>query len=105
MTTAAGSPQSMTVQIDDLIRQWGAYRLVVVRDAPSSIAKRLEILTRITNDCGAVGLFTTAPDTVSRHYYGGRHQTGRRTRTARLMAATLEDFREWHTTMCNQGDV
>lgn len=108
MTLAAGAshpPQT----VDDLIRRWGAAELTRTdrnpRPAPRTVAKRMELLCDVVARFGVAGLCTCDPATVSLKFYGMRAACNRRTRTSRVMAAAIEDFRAWHTTMSNRGEV
>jgi len=107
MTLAAGSSRPPQT-VDDLIRRWGAHQLLLPsnpRPAPSTVAKRIDLLVDVWERFGKAGLCTCDPTTVSLKYYGRRVNCNRKTSTARIMAATLEDFRAWHTTMSNRGEV
>jgi len=103
VTLAAGSTRPPAV--DALIRQWGAYRLCHVHDAPTTVSRRLDMLDRVWRECGEQGLFLADPAIVAHHFYARRARSGRTTRTARALAAAIEDFRAWHTTMSHRGEV
>jgi len=108
VTLAAGSPRPPQ-SVDDLIRRWGAAELTRTdrnpRPAPATVLRRVEVLAAVHARYNDAGLFTCDPTTVSLKYYGRRANCNRKTSTARIMAATLEDFRAWHTTMSNRGEV
>ena len=104
MTLAAGAtrpPQS----VDDLLRRWVGYQVVHVRTAPSTASKRYDALCRVWTDCADCGLFHSDPDKVALHFYGGRAAGRERQRAMRTLATSIEDFRHWHTTMSNRGEV
>ena len=103
MTAAAGAPRPPQ-QVDALIRQWGAYRLCHVHDAPTTVSRRLDMLDRVWRECGEQGLFLADPAIVAHHFYARRARSGRTTRTARAIAATLEDFRAWFLIKQNRGE-
>ena len=104
MTLAAGSSRPPQA-VDDLIRRWVGYQVVHVKTAPSTASKRYDALCRVWSDCGDHGLFTADPDKVALHFYGGRAACRERQRAMRILAASIEDFRAWHTTMSNRGEV
>lgn len=107
MTAAAGSSRPPQT-VDDLIRRWGAHQLLLSsnpRPAPRTVAKRMELLADVVARFGVAGLCTCDPTTVSLKFYGMRAACNRNTRTSRVMAAAIEDFRAWHTTMSHRGEV
>jgi hypothetical protein len=89
--------------VDALIRQWGAYRLCHVHDAPTTVSRRLDMLDRVWRECGEQGLFLADPAIVAHHFYARRARSGRTTRTARAIAATVEDFRAWYAVQQHRG--
>lgn len=107
MTLAAGSPRPPQ-SVDDLIRRWGAAELTRTdrnpRPAPATVLRRVEVLAAVHARYNDAGLFTCDPTTVALHYYGMRANCTRKTRTSRILAATLEDFRAWCTRTTNRGD-
>lgn len=105
MPRASAGPAASPHPVDALIRQWGAYRLCHVHDAPTTVSRRLDMLDRVWRECGEQGLFLADPDRVAAHFYGRRAKCGRTTRTSRPLAAALEDFREWHTIASNRGEI
>ena len=106
MTLAAGTPRPP--QIDDLIRRWGARELTrtdrTPRPAPRTILRRVEVLAAVHTKYGPAGLFDCDPDKVALHFYGMRANCTRKTRTSRILAATLEDFRAWCAVTANRGE-
>ena len=72
--------------------------------APRTILRRVEVLAAVHAKYGTAGLFECDPNKVALHYYGMRANCTRKTRTSRILAATLEDFRAWCTVTANQGD-
>jgi len=62
------------------------------------------MLDRVWRECGEQGLFLADPAIVAHHFYAHRARSGRTTRTARAIAATLEDFRAWCTVTANRGE-
>ena len=107
MTLAAGSPRPPQ-SVDDLIRRWGARELIrtdrTPRPAPRTILRRVEVLAAVHAKYGTAGLFECDPNKVALHYYGMRANCTRKTRTSRILAATLEDFRAWCAVTANRGD-
>ena len=107
MTLAAGSPRPPQ-SVDDLIRRWGARELIrtdrTPRPAPRTILRRVEVLAAVHAKYGTAGLFDCDPDKVALHYYGMRANCTRKTRTSRILAAVIEDFRAWHTIASNRGE-
>ena len=104
MTLAAGSPRPPQ-SVDDLLRRWVGYQVVHVRTAPSTASKRYDALCRVWTDCHDRGLFVDDPDRVALHFFGGRAAGRERQRAMRTLATSIEDFRHWHTTMSNRGEV
>ena len=107
MTLAAGSPRPPQ-SVDDLIRRWGARELTRTdrnpRPAPATVLRRVEVLAAVHAKYGTAGLFDCDPDKVALHYYGMRANCTRKTRTSRILAAVIEDFRAWHTIASNRGE-
>lgn len=91
--------------VDDLLRQYAAYQIVHVHYHPTYVAKRDEILVAIHGQYGDAGLFICDPGAVARHLYRSRRESGRKAQTCRRAAATVEDFREWCTTVSNRGEI
>lgn len=107
MTLAAGSPRPPQT-VDDLIRRWGAAELTRTdrnpRPAPRTVLRRVEVLAAVYARYKDAGLFTCNPDKVARHFYGMRANCTRKTRTSRILSATLEDFRAWCAVTANRGE-
>ena len=86
-----------------LIRAWAAYQLLHVGAAPGTVAGRCQILARVLEDHGPAGLFDCDPDAVALRHFRGQAHSRRREKSARRIAATLEDFRAWFTVQQNRG--
>lgn len=107
MTLAAGAsrpPQN----VDDLIRRWGARELTRTdrnpRPAPATVLRRVEVLAAVYARYNDAGLFDCDPDKVALRFYGMRANCTRKTRTSRILSATLEDFRAWCAVTTNRGE-
>jgi hypothetical protein len=102
VTLTARHPAPVITPPAAAIRAFGAWELTTIPDRPPGYtARRMSLLSRVLEECGPAGLLTAPPSAVSRRIYRDRHDSGRKTRTARGLEAAIEDFRAWHARTTN----